>query len=411
MAVSRRSVLKTAVAAAGALAMPAIVRGAFAAEPIKVGSLLDLSGPLGSYGQPMNYAIQLAVQECNAKGGILGRKVELISYDPQSSIQLYSQFAQTLALKDKVDVVHAGITSASREAIRPVFDRYKTLYFYNTQYEGGVCDRDCFCTGTTPAQTVAKLVPYALKNFGKKAYIIAADYNYGQITAKWMKKFNLEGGGSIAGVEFFPLDVTNFAASISKIQEAKVDVVMSALVGSNHTAFYRQWAAAGMTSKIPLISSTFGRQNELATLDKAETEGIITCYGYYEELTTPASKSFVSAIRSKNPGSYYIGELSAASYEGFFLWAEGVTKAGTPERLKTITALESGITFNGPSGEIKIDPPTHHLDRTTYLAKAVDRKWDVIETFPNQPPADTAAVCDLIKNPTTNKMFVIDVKT
>jgi branched-chain amino acid transport system substrate-binding protein len=410
MALTRRHFVQTG-ALAGALGMPFVARRAAAAEPIKVGSLLDLSGPIGSAGQPMNLAIKLAVDDCNARGGLLGRKIELVSYDTQSNIQLYSQYAQQLVLKDKVDVVHAGITSASREAIRPVFDRYKTLYFYNTQYEGGVCDRDCFCTGTTPAQTVEKLVPYAMKNYGKKAYIVAADYNYGQITAKWMKKFTLDAGGSMAGIEFFPLDVTNFAASISKIQEARPDVVMCALVGSNHTGFFRQWTAAGMHTKIPLISTTFGLANELATLDRAETEGIVTCYGYYEELATPASKAFAGAIRSKYPGSYYIGELSAATYEGFFLWAAGVEKAGSVERMKTIEGLETGVSFDGPSGKVTVDHATHHLIRNTYLAKAVDRKWQVLETFPAQPPADTAAVCDLIKNPNTNKMFVIDVKT
>jgi branched-chain amino acid transport system substrate-binding protein len=410
MALSRRQFVQTG-ALAGTLAMPFINRRAYAAEPIKVGSLLDLTGPLGSSGQPMNFAMQLAVADANAKGGILGRKVELISYDPQSNIQLYSQYAQTLALKDKVDVVHAGITSASREAIRPVFDRYKTLYFYNTLYEGGVCDRDCFCTGTTPAQTVEKLVPYAMKNFGKKAYIIAADYNYGQITAKWMKKYTLDAGGSVAGVEFFPLDVTNFAATISKIQEAKPDVVMSPLVGSNHVAFYRQWAASGMKARIPIISTTFGLFNELATLDKAETDGIVTSYGYYEEIPTPASQAFVKAMRAKFPGNYYIGELSAATYEGFFLWAAGVEKAGSVERMKTIEGLETGVSFDGPSGKCSIDHATHHVIRNAYLAKAANNKWDVIETYPNQEPADTAAVCNLIKSPNTNKMFIIDVKT
>jgi branched-chain amino acid transport system substrate-binding protein len=410
MALTRRHFVQTG-ALAGALGMPFVARRAAAAEPIKVGSLLDLSGPIGSAGQPMNLAIKLAVDDCNARGGLLGRKIELVSYDTQSNIQLYSQYAQQLVLKDKVDVVHAGITSASREAIRPVFDRYKTLYFYNTLYEGGVCDRDCFCTGTTPAQTVEKLVPYALKNFGKKAYIIAADYNYGQITAKWMKKYTQDGGGSVAGVEFFPLDVTNFAATISKIQEAKPDVVMSPLVGSNHVAFYRQWAAAGMKSRIPIISTTFGLFNELATLDKAETDGIVTAYGYYEEINTPASQAFVKAMRAKFTGNYYISELVAATYEGFFLWAAGVEKAGSVERMKTIEGLETGVTFAGPSGETKIDPATHHVIRNAYLAKAASNKWDVIESYPNQEPADTAAVCNLIKSPGTNKMFIIDVKT
>ena len=95
-----------------------------------------------------------AVDEINAAGGLLGRKLQLINYDPQSNIQLYTQFATEAATKDKVAVVHGGITSASREAIRPLLKRYNTLYFYNTLYEGGVCDRNSFCTGSTPAQTV-----------------------------------------------------------------------------------------------------------------------------------------------------------------------------------------------------------------------------------------------------------------
>lgn len=153
MSLTRRRLLQLGSGAAAApLAAPFIAR---AAEPIKVGSLLDLSGPIGSTGQPMYDAIRIAVDEVNGAGGLLGRKIKLINYDTQSTIALYSQYAQRLALQDRVDVVHGGITSASREAIRPIFDRYRTLYFYNVLYEGGVCDIDCYCTGTTPAQTVS----------------------------------------------------------------------------------------------------------------------------------------------------------------------------------------------------------------------------------------------------------------
>src|SRR6202012_899049 len=177
MKVNRRSFLQgtAASAAAGMFASTA-----WADDPIGVASLHDLSGGLDIYGKPMVDTLTLAVEECNAAGGLLGRQVKLISYDTQSSMQLYTQFAQQAALKDKVAVVHGGITSASREVIRPVLDRFKTLYFYNPQYEGGVCDRDQFDTGVTPAQTVEKLVPYSMKKWGKKVYVVAADYNYGQ---------------------------------------------------------------------------------------------------------------------------------------------------------------------------------------------------------------------------------------
>ena len=178
MKIARRTLLKTSAATAAAVSTGTMlsVRG-FAADPIKVASIHDLSGGLDIYGKPMVDALTLAIEEANAAGGLLGRELKLESYDPQSNMQLYTQYAQDAALKEKVAVVHGGITSASREVIRPVLDRFKTLYFYNTQYEGGVCDRNQFDTGVTPAQTVQKLVPYSMKKWGKKVYIDAAGYN------------------------------------------------------------------------------------------------------------------------------------------------------------------------------------------------------------------------------------------
>ena len=253
------------------VAAPFVMRhAALGADPIKVAGIHDASGGLDIYGQPMVATLTYAVEELNAAGGLLGREVQLINYDPQSNIQLYTQFATEAATREKVAVVHGGITSASREAIRPILKRFQTLYFYNTQYEGGVCDRNIFCTGSGPAQNVSKLVPYLMQKWGKKAYIVAADYNYGQITAKWVTKYVREGGGEIVAAEFFPLDVTDFGSTIKKIQAAKPDMVVSALVGGAHISFYRQWAAAGMKAEIPMASTTFGGGNENKVLSAAE---------------------------------------------------------------------------------------------------------------------------------------------
>ena len=407
-ALTRRGALKLAgLLSTSALATPLISRQGLSAAPIKLGSLLDGSGPIGINGTRMIQTTQYAVAQLNAAGGLLGRQIQLINYDTQSSMQLYSQYAQQLVLKDRVDVVQGGITSASREAIRPTLDRYKTLYFYNTQYEGGVCDRNVFCTGTTPAQTVDHVVTYALKTWGKKAYIIAADYNYGQITAKWMTKFIHDGGGSVARTDFFPLDVTDFSSAISRIQQASPEFLLSALVGANHTGFYRQWAAAGMKSKIPMGSTVFGLGDELTSIDPATTDGIVTCFGWYNDLGTPASDAFVKGIQAKyGAGVTDLGELDSATYEGIMIWAEGVKKAGSVDRVKVIAALETGITIEGPSGKVTMDPKTHHTIRNAYLAQPENRKWKIMATYPDQYPADTAGACDLIKNPATDKQFV-----
>ena len=405
----RRQFIKTsgytAVAGGSGLLLPT---AAHAADDIAVGSIHDLSGGLDIYGKPMVDALNLAIEEQNAAGGLLGKKVRLVSYDPQSNMQLYTQFAQQAALKDKVAVVMGGITSASREVIRPVLNRAKTLYFYNTQYEGGVCDRGIFCTGVTPAQTVGKLVPYAMKKWGKKIYVVAADYNYGQITSQWVKKYVQENGGSVASIDFFPLDVTNFGPTISKIEAAKPDMVVSALVGGAHISFYRQWAAAGLAKKIPLASTTFAVGNEHIVLSPAEADGFLVSYNYFQNLDTPENKAFKERFYKRFGKDYpNITELAVGSYQGFKLWAEGVKKAGSLDRMKVIAALESGISIAGPSGKVSIDPETHHCVLNVSIAEIRNKQLNVVETFSQQAPSDTSAVCNLKKNPNDNQQYVI----
>jgi urea transport system substrate-binding protein len=385
---------------------------ALGADPIKVVGIHDASGGLDIYGKPMIACLDFAVDEVNASGGLLGRPVQLTNYDPQSNIQLYTQFATEAATKDRAAVVHGGITSASREAIRPILHRYQTLYFYNTQYEGGVCDRNCFCTGSTPAQNVQKLIPYVMSKWGKKLYIVAADYNYGQITSKWITKYCRDGGGSIAAADFFPLTVTDFGPAIQKIQEAKPDVVVSALVGGAHISFYRQWAAAGMKSRIPMASTTFGGGNESLVLSPEEGNGIVCAFSYFQEVDTPANKAFLQKFHAKLGAAapYLGGELAMRTYVGFNLWAEGVRKAQTIDRLKVIQALQSGVENDGPPGKTVIDGKTHHVTLNVYLAECADHGFKVLQSFPQQPPSDTASVCDLAKDPNANKQYVIDVR-
>lgn len=406
----RRFFMKGSAALAASATAPLFPIAAMAADKILVGSIHDLSGGLDIYGKPMVDCLTLAVEEQNAAGGLLGKQLSLASYDPQSNMQLYTQFAQQAVLKDKVAVVHGGITSASREVIRPVLDRSKVLYFYNTQYEGGVCDRNTFCTGVTPAQTVAKLVPFAMKKWGKKVYVVAADYNYGQITSQWVKRFVQENGGSVASIDFFPLDVTNFGPTISKIEAAKPDMIVSALVGGSHISFYRQWAAAGLNRKIPLASTTFAGGNEHIVLSAAECDGFLVCYNYFQNLDTPENKAFKERFYKRFGKDYpNITELAMGTYQGFKLWAEGVKRAGSLETPKMIDALESGISIQGPSGKVSIDPATHHCVLNVSIAEVKGKQLDIVQTFQQQAPSDTSAVCNLKKNPRDNKQYVIKV--
>lgn len=409
MSISRRALLRTG--AASAVFAPAIIRrAAGAGDPVLVASMYDLSGGLEAAGKPMFDVLNFAVAEMNDNGGLLGRPVKVVSFDTQTNMQLYAQYAQEAALKYHVSVVHGGITSASREVIRPVLDRYKTLYFYDMPYEGGVCDRNIFIDGVTPAHNTQVLVEYGLKNWGKKVYTLAADYNYGQITSDWVKKYVQDGGGQVLGTEFFPLDATNFESTLSKIQAAKPDWIMTVLVGGGPISFYRQFHAAGLSGKIPIASTTFAGGGELSVLTPDESNGIIVAYNYIESLDNPTNKDFLNRFKAKYGADYQpISDLTMSSYQGMLLWAAGVKKAGTIDREKLIEALESGISIDGPSGKVTIDPATHHCIFDVHLAKVQNKDLVLIKTFPQRKPEDTAAVCDLKKNPRVAKQYIIKV--
>jgi urea transport system substrate-binding protein len=408
MSMSRRTFVKRAGAAT--VFAPAVVGPALAADPIVIASMYDLSGGLEAAGKPMYDVLAFAVKEINASGGLLGRDIKVVSFDTQTNMQLYAQYAQEASLKDKVSVVHGGITSASREVIRPVLDKYKTLYFYDMPYEGGCCDRNIFIDGVTPAHNTQVLVEYALKTWGKKGYTLAADYNYGQITSDWVRKYVQDGGGQVLGTEFFPLDATNFGSTISKIQAVKPDFIMTILVGGGPIAFYRQFAAAGLTGKIPIVSTTFAGANEQLVLTAEESNGVVICPNYFEGVDNAQNKEFLKRFRASYGADYPpISDLTMSSYQGVQLWAEGVKKAGTLDREKVIEALESGISMPLPSGPMTIDPATHHCTLDVHLVVLKDKKLNLIETFPQRKPIDTAAVCDLVKNPRDTKQYIIKV--
>lgn len=410
MSLNRRQLLKGAAGVTTFMAAPLVMRkAALGADPLRVGVLLDLSGPFEVLGKPKANSIELAAQKLNASGGLLGREVQLKVYDTQSDNQLYAQYAQQLALRDRVDVVHGAITSAAREVARPILDRAKTLYFYNMIYEGGLCDRNTFVTGPTPQQLLAKLIPYMIETYGPKIYTVAADYNFGHDSAAWARKLAADAGGEVVGEEFFPLDANDFSATIGRIQKAGTDAVFNIFVSPPQEAFYGQWAAAGLTGQIGLAGHAFGDAGEVRRLPAESIEGITVAKNYLDEVDTPENEAFLAAYKKKFPGEQGVGTLGATSYQGVMLWAAGVEKAGTAERESVIEALETGLGIDGPGGRVEVDPRTHHCKLDVYLAEVQGNRFEILKEWPQQPPFLNDGRCDLIENPGLNQQFPVDL--
>jgi len=348
------------------------------------------------------------VQDINASGGVLGRQLKLVAYDAQSDNAKYTTYANQLALRDKAVVIMGGVSSASREAVRPVARRHKIPYFYNEQYEGGVCDKNVFLTGIIPSQQIAPTMDWAVKNVGKRFYSLAADYNYGHISTQWLKHYVEKAGGEIVGSDFIPLDVSEFGSVISKLQEAKPDVVFSNLVGGNHIAFYRQFAAAGLHERMKVVSATFGLGSEQVVLDPKESKDIVATYPYFQEIESEANRKFRDLWAKAYGNNHgYITDSAVTVWNGWHLWAIAANQAGSTDRDKIVAALESGLSFDGPSGTVTIDPGSHHVVQNIHFGKVNEKNgFDVIGSQQAVAPYFEQEMCDLIKNSNTNKQFL-----
>lgn len=371
-----------------------------AQDAIKIGVLEDQSGDFAAATMVKVHAITLAAEEINAAGGIGGRPIELVEYDTQSDNTRYQEFMRRVLQSDKVDVVFAGFSSASREAYRPIVNQFDGLAFYNNQYEGGVCDANMIVTGAVPEQQFSTLIPWMMEKYGKNVYTLAADYNFGQISAEWVRNIVEENGGTMVGEEFIPLGVSQFGQSIQNIQAAKPGFVVTLLVGAAQASYYEQAAAANVN--LPMASSVnVGQGYEHKRFTPPSLKDMYVTTNFIEEVDTPAAKAFVEKFRARFPDEPYINQEAANSYIAMYLYKLMVERAGTTDHAALRAELAKGdVCFDGPSGKVCLDPKSQHMSHTIYLAKVeADHSITFPTTWENIAPYWLGeAGCDLTKN-------------
>lgn len=380
--------LTSAVSAFALLLSAASPVLAQSAEPIKLGVLEDQSGDFALATIGKVHAIQLAAEEINAAGGIDGRPLELVEYDTQSDNTRYQEFMRRVLQRDKVDAVFAGFSSASREAYRPIVNQFDGLAFYNNQYEGGVCDANMIVTGAVPEQQFSTLLPYMMEKYGKNVYTIAADYNFGQISAEWVRKIVEENGGKMVGEEFIPLGVSQFSQTIQNIQGAKPDFVVTLLVGTAQSSYYEQAGSANVN--LPMASSVnVGQGYEHKRFKAPSLKDMYATVNYVEEIDTPASKEFVAKFHAKFPDEPYINQEASNSYAAVYLYKQLVERAKSTDLAEIRKVIAAGdVCVAGPGGEMCIDPKSQHVSHTIHLAHVTEdhsvefpMKWDNIKPY------------------------------
>ncbi|MGB9966393.1 urea ABC transporter substrate-binding protein [Halobacterium hubeiense] len=406
---SRRSFLAAGGTVAATTLAGCLTSGSSGEDTVKLGIIEDRSGNFALNGTPKYNASMLAIEELNEEGGILGNEIETFTPDPQSDNQRYQQLTRQAINEENVDALWAGYSSATRETIRPIIDQNEQLYFYTTQYEGGVCDSYTFCMGATARQQLGSVLPYMIENFGSDIYTIAADYNFGQLSADWVRVLADENNANVIGEEFIPLSVTDFGSTINNIQQADPDFVMALLVGANHTSFWNQRTSAGLD--IPMGTSTVMAQGyQHKRLDAPAMANVYGGFNYMEEVPTDRNQDFVERYYEKFPDADYINEEAVNNYFSIKMYAEAAEAVGSTNQADIIEELENGMDVSAPEGDISLQGPVHHMTHNMRVFRCDEEHNITVEDerrIPEQFLSETVG-CDLTENEETTQYTPAD---
>src|SRR6266581_4289063 len=271
--------------------------------PIKVGVITDQTGPLSFMGIANANVARMVVDDINAKGGLLGRQVDLYLEDSATTDAVAAAKATKLVEHDHVDVIVGGIYSSTRQAIKgPAVVKGKTLYIYPEQYEGAESDPLIFCTGPGPAQQVDPLIPWLMQRTGaRKFYLPSADYIWPHVLNKRVTEIVTANGGSIVGEEYFPLDHMDYAAMVERITASGADAVFNTIVPPGVTPFLEQLYNSGFSSRGGQLVCTYFDENFLNMVPAAHVEGLYGCLDYYQAVDDMFSKELLARYDALYP--------------------------------------------------------------------------------------------------------------
>ncbi|WP_313561442.1 urea ABC transporter substrate-binding protein [Ruminiclostridium cellobioparum] len=329
-------------------------------DPIKVGILHSLSGTMAISEVSVKDAEMMAIEEINAAGGVLGRKIEPVVEDGASDWPKFAEKAKKLLQNDKVATVFGCWTSASRKAVLPVFEENNGLLWYPVQYEGMESSPNIFYSGAAPNQQIVPAVEWLLQNKGKKFFLLGSDYVFPRTANKIIKAQLAAQGGELIAEEYTPLGHTDYSTIVNKIKAAKPDVVFNTLNGDSNVAFFKELKASGITSNDLTTCSVSVAEEEIRGIGADNMAGHLVSWNYYQTTDTPENKAFVENYRAKYGADRVTDDPIEAAYINVYLWAEAVKKAGSTDTAKVKEAAK-GLEFKAPEGTVKIEGENQHL--------------------------------------------------
>ncbi|MCG8917408.1 urea ABC transporter substrate-binding protein [Actinokineospora sp. PR83] len=337
-------------------------------DTVKIGFLNSLSGTMAISEKTVNDSLNLAAEQINAKGGVNGKKLQIVTEDGASEPTVFAEKANKLISSDCVAAVFGGWTSSSRKAMLPVFEGANALLFYPVQYEGLESSPNIFYTGATTNQQIVPALDYLKEKGVKSLFLVGSDYVFPRTANKIINAYAKANGIEVKGEEYAPLGHTDFATIVNKVKGAGAGAVFNTLNGDSNVAFFKEYKNAGLTADAMPVVSVSIAEEEVGGVGVDNLVGQLTAWNYYQTVDSPVNKSFVEAFKAKYGTNRVTSDPMEASYTSLFLWAAMVDKAKSfaPDDVKKAAG---GTAYDAPEGKVTVNGENHHIAKTALIGK------------------------------------------
>lgn len=351
-------------------------------RPLRIGILHALSGPMAGSERGLVQAAQLAVEEINADGGLLGRTLEMVVADSRSDWSHAAREAARLLDEEEIDTLFACWTSSCRQAVRPQVEARQALMFYPLQYEGMEQSPQLVYLGAAPNQQIIPGTRWAMQHFGGRVYLIGSDYLFPRAANQLIRDLVELHGGRVLGERYVPMEATEFASIAAEIEHLGADVILNTINGAANQHFF---AALARHPVRPVVSFSIA-EPELQQLPKESFHPAhYAVWGYFQSLDDPVNHRFVARFRARFGPAQPVSDPVVSSYEAVQLWARAVREAGTARPAHLQRALHR-VSLVGPSGIVALDASTRHRWRSVHVGRArPDGQFMVLERISETP--------------------------
>ena len=337
-------------------------------DTIKVGFLNSRSGTMAISENTVYDALEMAKEEINAAGGVLGKQLEVVAEDGASEPTTFAEKAQKLISSDCVAAVFGGWTSASRKAMLPVFEGNNALLFYPVQYEGLEASKNIYYTGATTNQQIIPGLEYLKEKGATSVFLVGSDYVFPRTANKEIKAWAEANGMEVKGEEYTPLGSTDFATIVNKVKAAGADAVFNTLNGDSNVAFFKEYTNAGLTADtMPTISVSIAEE-EVQGIGAANLKDQLTAWNYYQTIESPENAKFVAAFKAKYGADRVTSDPMEAAYTSLYLW-KGMAEKAQSFGVNEINAAAGGVSFAAPEGNVTVNGENHHIAKTALIGQ------------------------------------------